>query len=97
MYIRTKKNQNFTIFDTALKDKELTWQAKGLLSYLLHLPDDWQIYVSELHKNSKNGRDATANYLNELIEAGYVVRESRRENGRFKGYEYRIGSSKDIK
>ena len=37
-----KKTGNFTILDnTGLRDPNISWKAKGLLAYLLHLPDDW--------------------------------------------------------
>lgn len=89
--IRTHKNKNFTVLDnTGLRDKNLTWQAKGMLSYLLSLPDDWKIYVKELSGRSKNGRDATGNILKELINKNYIVRSEKREKGKFKGHNYDV-------
>ena len=44
-----KKTGNFTILDnTCLKDENLSWKGRGLLVYLLHLPNDWQIYLEDL-------------------------------------------------
>ena len=91
MIIRTHKNKNFTTLDnTPLQDTELSWQAKGMIAYLLSLPDDWEIYVSDLKNRSRNGRDATAKTLNELIKHGYIKRTERREKGQFKGYQYDV-------
>ena len=88
--IRTcKKANRFAQIDrTALNDSSLTWQAKGLLAYMLSMPDDWSYYVTELSKHSKSGRDATSTALNELIKAKYVYRIAKRDKGKFKGYDY---------
>lgn len=84
-----KKTSNFTILDnTALRDDKLSWKAKGLLAYLLHLPDDWKINVEDLKNRSKDGRDSTNNAIKELVENGYILRTRNREGGRFKSYDY---------
>jgi len=45
--LRVTKNTNFTtISNFHLKDINLSWGAKGLLTYFLTLPNDWKIYVS---------------------------------------------------
>lgn len=46
----------------------------------MSLPDDWSVYVEELTKHSKDGRDATAGAINELISAGYVRRSKKRDD-----------------
>ena len=61
-----KENPFVTIDKTCLKDDRLSWKAKGLLCYLLSLPDDWDIYVSELINHAFDGRDSTAAGLREL-------------------------------
>ena len=76
---------------TALNDKTLSWKAKGLICYLLSLPEDWKVYVQDLKNRSKDSRDSTRTALNELIEANYIHRETlKRENGQFAGYSYYI-------
>jgi len=41
--VRAKRKTNFTIIgNTGLKDKRLSLKAKGLLAYMLSLPDDWK-------------------------------------------------------
>lgn len=86
-----KKTENFTILDnTGLRDETLSWKAKGLLAYLLHLPDDWHIYISDLKNRSKDGKTAVSAGLKELIESGYVKRNRIHENGKFKRYDYEI-------
>lgn len=86
-----KKTENFTILDNTLfKDETISWKAKGLLAYLLHLPNDWQIYLEDLKNRSTDGIDSTRSAMNELIEKGYIEREEVREKGKFKGYEYTV-------
>ncbi len=86
-----KKTENFTILDNTLfKDETISWKAKGLLAYLLHLPNDWQIYLEDLKNRSTDGIDSTRSAMNELIEKGYIVRQELRELGKFKGYEYTV-------
>jgi hypothetical protein len=88
-----KKQQNFVVLDkTCLNDVMLSWGAKGLHSYLMSLPDDWQVRVSDLRVRSKNGRDAVRGLLSELEQVGYIQRSGRRNSvdGRFGGIEYLV-------
>lgn len=86
-----KKTDNFTIIDnTGIRDEKLSWKAKGLLTYLLHLPDDWQVYLSDLKNRSTDGRDSTASAIKELVENGYIQRSQVKEKGKFSGYNYTV-------
>lgn len=88
-----KKQQNFVILDkTCLNDESLSWGAKGLHAYLLSLPDDWKVRVSDLKDRAKNGRDAVRGLLCELEQAGYIQKSISRDNanGRFGGIEYLV-------
>lgn len=86
---RVKKRDNYVVLDKGfLKDTELTWQAKGLLAYMLSLPNNWSFNMKDLQKRSKNGRDATYRIMKELIEAGYVTRIEKRDEGKFNKVEY---------
>ena len=90
---RLKKESDFVTLDNhARRNKELSWKGKGLHSYLMHLPDDWQINIADLQNRSDDGRDSTAAGLRELIKAGYVTR-TRVIDGKTKqfiGYDYNI-------
>ena len=93
MIIRKKdKTSNFTtLYNACLKDEKISWQAKGLFAYLMTLPEDWQIYKTELVTHSSNGRDATFKAFNELIEKGYIlVEEIKGEKGKFGKKVYRV-------
>lgn len=88
--IRIEKKTNYVVMNKeALENVNLSWKAKGLLAYLLSLPDDWKIYVEELQSHSKDGRDSTAAALKELIEAKYIKRvQLRGSHGKFGVYQY---------
>lgn len=91
--VRVNKRSNpYVVIDkTALNDDRLSWKAKGVLCYLLSLPDDWKIYLNELKNHSSDGRDSTATAVNELIKFGYCTREvNRDEKGKITGYTYNI-------
>jgi uncharacterized phage protein (TIGR02220 family) len=90
--VRAKRKTNFTIIgNTGLKDKRLTLKAKGLLAYMLSLPDDWIFYETELMEHSKDGRDAIRSALKELEGAGYLVRHQKREDsGKFGQKEWKV-------
>jgi len=77
---------------TILQDKNLSWKARGILAYLLSLPENWTLYVKELLAHSEmDGEKATRTGLNELIEFGYIHRRAaRREDGKFRGQEYLV-------
>lgn len=75
MIIRTYKDgtQLFTrIYNSALSDTSISWQAKGLLCYLLSRPDNWRAVLEHLRKLGPDGEFATRSALRELIDAGYL-------------------------
>lgn len=75
MIVRTKKNQDYSVINnTVLKDKRLSWRARGIAAYLLTMPDDWSINSNHLWKSGTEGRDAVRNAMKELEESGYLIR-----------------------
>jgi len=89
-----KKIEGYTIMSNHhLRDKNLSYSARGLLSFLLSLPDSWDYSFNGLVAISKEGKDAIRSILNELKEAKYIkISQHRDEKGRFKAnydvYEY---------
>ncbi|MFA6358664.1 MAG: hypothetical protein WCY09_08435 [Candidatus Omnitrophota bacterium] len=71
-----------------LEDKAISWRAKGLHSYLISLPEDWNINLTDLIERSTDGRVSTENAVNELISKGYMTRVQFRENGRLAKVHY---------
>lgn len=59
---------------TALNDERLSWKAKGIVAYMLSMPDDWKFYVKEIANHSKDGEDSLRTGIKELKECGYVKR-----------------------
>tara|TARA_R110000737_G_scaffold213247_2_gene230398 strand:- start:955 stop:1659 length:705 start_codon:yes stop_codon:yes gene_type:complete len=87
--IRVKKDQNFTTINNEfIFNKNLSLKAKGLLCHILALPNDWTLYVEEVGKWHKDGKDAIYSAFKELSINGYMKREQIRQNGKFKGYDY---------
>lgn len=89
--IRNEKKDNFTILDNHfIRDDTLSWKAKGLLAYLLHLPIDWVVSMEDLKKRATNGKESTNNGIKELIEKGYITRVQLKVKGKFSGYDYTV-------
>jgi hypothetical protein len=77
--------------NTHFKEKKMSLKAKGLLSLMLSLPDDWNYSVSGLVTLSKDGKDSVMSALGELETFGYLERtRTVNERGQFSGIEYNI-------
>lgn len=88
---KSKENPYVMINKSFFNDTSLSLKAKGLLGYILTLPDDWKIYENELVNHHKDGRDSVRSAIKELINAGYIERvQTRNEKGRITGYEYSV-------
>ena len=66
-----------TLSNHFLKDDQLSWKAKGVMSYLSSLPDDYQIIKSEIQKHASDGRDSLTSAINELKNAGYISKDNK--------------------
>lgn len=95
---RAKRTENFTVVrNEYLHDVNLSWKAKGLITYIMSLPPDWQLNLTDLKKRSKDGRDATAAGLRELIDNGYCQRSKMRsDGGTFLRCEYEVSDIKEF-
>src|ERR1051325_69347 len=74
---------------TALTDVRLSFRAKGLHTYLMAKPDNWQVYIEQLeHQSPREGRDAIRSALKELEDAGYIARhKGRGPRGQMAGWD----------
>lgn len=90
--IRVHKTKNFTVMSNYhFKEKKMSLKAKGLLSLMLSLPDDWNYSISGLVALSKDGKDSVMSALSELEKFGYLHREKVvNAKGQFSGIEYNI-------
>lgn len=93
---KIEKSRNYTVMSNYhLRDKNLSYKAKGLLSFMLSLPEDWDYSINGLVSISKEGVKAIRNILQELQRYGYLVIEKKQnEIGQFE-YEYLIYEQPD--
>ena len=91
MVFKIEKNKNYTIMSNYhLRDKNLSFKAKGLLSFMFSVPEDWDYSLNGLVAVSKESKKAIRGIINELRENGYLVTEQTRgEKGYYK-YNYII-------
>lgn len=79
-----KENPFVMINKLTLTDSALTWEARGVLAYLLSKPDDWQVRVWDLVRQGPGGRQRMQRILKELETTGYMKRRRLRNgNGTF--------------
>lgn len=90
--IRINKTKDYTVMSNYhFKEKEMSLKAKGLLSLMLSLPDEWNYSINGLVTLSKDGKDSVMKALNELEQFGYLIRtKCINEKGQFDGYDYDI-------
>lgn len=88
---KINKNRDFTVMSNYhLRDKNLSLKAKGLLSFMLSLPEDWDYSLKGLIAICKENRDAIQSALNELKNLKYLeIKRLRDSSGRYE-YEYII-------
>ena len=73
---RIEKTRDYTVMaNHHLRNTKLSLKAKGLLSLMLSLPEDWDYTTKGLAKICKDGVDSICSTVNELEEHGYVIRE----------------------
>lgn len=89
---RVEKTRDYTVMSNYhLRDKSLSLKAKGLLSLMLSLPEDWDYTTRGLAYICKDGVDSICATVRELEGAGYIVRaRERHADGTLGGIEYTI-------
>ena len=89
---RIEKTQNYTIMSNHhLRNTALSLKAKGLLSQILSLPENWNYTLAGLSSINRESIDAIRSAIHELEQAGYITRtRERKPNGRLGGTEYII-------
>ena len=89
---RVEKNRGYTVMSNHhLRNKDLSLKAKGLLSQMLSLPEDWDFTLKGLSLINREQIDAIRAAIRELEQAGYIVRSRERDSqGRLRGADYVI-------
>lgn len=89
---RVERTHNYTVMSNYhLRDKSISLKAKGLLSQMLSLPEDWDYTLAGLAHINPEGKDAVRAAVVELEQAGYIQRRQTTDKaGRFSANEYII-------
>ena len=92
---RVEKSRDYTVMSNHhLRNNDLSLRAKGLLSQILSLPEDWDYTIAGLAKINKEGKDAVRAAVQELEKAGYIERRQKMDpSGKFGGNEYVVYES----
>ena len=87
-----EKTRDYTVMSNHhLRDRSLSLKAKGLLSLMLSLPEEWDYTTKGLARICKDGVDSICAGVRELEEHGYVIRQRiRNPNGQLGAIEYTI-------
>jgi predicted transcriptional regulator len=92
--VNNKIKENFTtIPNSVIRNKALSDRARFLFCYMASMPNDWQFYQSAMAKELNYSKDTLRKYMEELLTTGYLIREQRREKGKFDSYDYTINFS----
>lgn len=88
---RVNRNKNYThMANYHFRDKELSWKAKGILSTMLSLPENWDYSLAGLATLANDGMSSTRSAVKELENSGYLVRKPVRKDGKISDWEYLI-------
>ena len=89
---RIEKTKDYTVMSNHhLRNKDLSLKAKGLLSQILSLPENWDYTLKGLSYINRESVDAIRSAVQELERSGYIIRtRERKENGQLGGSEYVI-------
>lgn len=92
MSAAVKLKSNFTqVYNEIIHDTSLSVGARLTLIHMLSKPKGkWQFYTSVIAKEIGVNESTAKGYVRELIAAGYVTRERKRESGRLAGYTYYV-------
>lgn len=78
--IRIDKTRDYTVMSNHhFRNRNLSLKAKGVMSLMLSLPDDWDYTVAGLATLSKDGLDSVRSALKELEREGYLKMERERD------------------
>lgn len=84
------------IANSALRDRHLSFKARGLLGWLLSHADGWKTSEQTVADQNNCGRGLVSSALEELEARGYFARRQVRDKGRFVGYEWWVTDTPPI-
>ena len=74
-----KQEKYFKVANSVFEDENLSWEARGLMGYLLSKPDNWQVRLHDLVRRGPAGPDKIRRLLRELEAARYLYRSRVRQ------------------
>lgn len=85
--IKNTNNSYTNISNQLVRDKRLSWKARGIFCYLWSQADNWQFYISEIANHAPEGKESLQNGIKELEKYGYLKRLDKhsKQNGKFEG------------
>lgn len=89
--IKANLSANFVVVpNSAAQDKSLSWEARGVLVFMLSMPNDWAMHRSWLQEQCEScGRDKLVRILKELEDGGYLLRTAKQtDGGRMDGWDW---------
>lgn len=88
MIRRSPRRDRWVVIDNeTIRDDRLSWKARGLLAYLLSMPDNWTARIEDLAQRGPDGKEAVRTGLVELEATGYLVRsKERRSDGTYEHF-----------
>lgn len=91
-FVKKPRKEKFTIIDnTCIKDCNLSWKAKGVHTFLMTLPENWKIFITELVQHSVDGKSSLYSAIKELEKHGYIKKsQGRKPDGSFSNIVYVI-------
>lgn len=96
MIVRSNKKRWTTVDNVWVKDPTLSAKAKGILIYILSLPDDWDLRMNELVTHFTDGIDGVRSGMKELSMHRYIDGNQRRDDtGKVIGWDYTIFENPD--
>ena len=83
--IRSSEKKNYITIDTySIRDKNLSWKAKGLHIYLTSCPLDWKIWRKSLMKEATDGDSSLRSAIKELMDNNYLkIEKEKDESGKY--------------
>ena len=95
IFIKNEKKANYTVIHNGyVKNPRLSWDAKGVFTYILSLSSDETINLEEISGHSTDGMTILRSAIKELEKEGYIkISKERNENGSFAGVRYEISEN----
>lgn len=87
--VHDKDNPYFQMRRDSAQNKSMTYEALGMLAYILSKSDTWEVMISDLEREG-TGRDRAYRILGELMRLHYIRRVGVRNNGKFNHVDYEV-------